>query len=283
MTDFTQLLNVFEIAMSPVSHPELHTHLNDEFFLCLAGEGWQHTAQKVTPMQKGDLFLFPEGQLHIGSGSRRAPCLGGVLNVKAELLPSLEGGDEAAQALAGLRRRAMAGDHRIPLSPAGAAAVQERFREMIAENRHKRVGYRCALVAGVQRLLLAVIREGRLPLPREGSPSRVDGRQRIAEVVRFLKTHFMYPVTIEQLTRMANLSRSHFHTLFRQVTGQTLVRHVNRLRIEHATRLLAEKGASTRRAAESSGFQSLSHFYYVLRRTTRRQPRDFRAAAGARR
>jgi AraC-like DNA-binding protein len=64
---------------------------------------------------------------------------------------------------------------------------------------------------------------------------------------------------------------------FRSVTGTSVVAHLNRLRIEHARRLL-RSGAAVVDAALASGFADVSHFYRRFKRLTGTSPARWAAS-----
>lgn len=102
-------------------------------------------------------------------------------------------------------------------------------------------------------------------LPDE--PGMTGGADAICATVRWLHTRFREPVTVEQLSRLAGLSRSKYTTAFQAVTGKKPLEYLNDLRIDKASKLLAETGLPLREIAREVGF---SDEYYFNKRFARR-------------
>ena len=67
-------------------------------------------------------------------------------------------------------------------------------------------------------------------------------------------------VSLDELARVVNLSRSRFAHLFRLETGVAPGRHLRDLRLQHARRLLETTLASVRDVMTAAGFRDPSHF-----------------------
>ncbi|OGV49252.1 MAG: hypothetical protein A2X49_10065 [Lentisphaerae bacterium GWF2_52_8] len=272
----------FEHSLSSTGIPVLHKHDSHEFFLCREGTGFQYTEKGATPMQPGDFFFFPEGQLHISGVESGQTSYVLVANLKeAYLSSSSEADSEAGLALRLLRQQAMRWRNKVLLSEKGARDIGLIFSELVEEGRQRRPGYRCAQKIAMLQMLLTVLREGQFAGERQGLP-RPRGAERIEEACRLLESNYMYPVSVSQLIRQLNISRSHFHALFSQVTGKSMLQYLNAIRVREALRILKEGDPSTAKIAAQCGFRSVSHFYYVLRMETGRSMRDLRSNAGLR-
>jgi AraC-like DNA-binding protein len=84
--------------------------------------------------------------------------------------------------------------------------------------------------------------------------------QRIARVIRILKTKFSEPIRVEDLAEMAHMSASSFHFHFKEVTTMSPVQYQKRLRLLEARRLLLVEGVDAASAAYRVGYESASQF-----------------------
>lgn len=150
------------------------------------------------------------------------------------------------------------------------------FSDMATECTHRDRGFSTAIQIAFQSLLLTILRDentGHL-FRQEIQPA--SGEERIGNVLRFLEQNYMSEVKVEDMADMACMSRSHFHAIFKQETGMSLMEYTNHKRIEAAQRLLTESDRPILDIALSCGFPSLSHFYHVFRCLVRRTPRQVR-------
>src|SRR5688500_19393642 len=83
------------------------------------------------------------------------------------------------------------------------------------------------------------------------------------------------PITPDCLARAIGLSRFHFSRLFRQSTGESPMRYVQRCRVEHAKRLINQGDLRMIEIAVSLGFYDQSHFSRWFRKLVGMTPRDF--------
>lgn len=61
----------------------------------------------------------------------------------------------------------------------------------------------------------------------------------IDQALLFLAKNFMKDVNLDSICKEVGLSKFHFHRLFKQATNETFLSYLHRLRMEHATHLLA--------------------------------------------
>jgi AraC-like DNA-binding protein len=106
------------------------------------------------------------------------------------------------------------------------------------------------------------------------TPWRETGTPRWLHAVRdHLEAHYASDVTVEQLARIAGVSRVHLTRAFMQAFGQPPHSHLNSVRLRAAKRLLAQ-GQSIAETAADAGFADQSHL-------TRRFKASFGVTPGA--
>ncbi len=108
--------------------------------------------------------------------------------------------------------------------------------------------------------------------------------ERIGRVISYLHEHYREQNAIRALTRIAALSRSSLHRLFRQQTGMTTTEYVSRLRIGNACALLINTDRAISLIADEGGYQNLANFNRQFKTMKGQTPREFRVrfrAAGS--
>jgi AraC family L-rhamnose operon regulatory protein RhaS len=91
-----------------------------------------------------------------------------------------------------------------------------------------------------------------------------------------LKTEFYAAVCIDNAARSVGLGRRRFTELFREITGESWRRHIHRLRMDYAEKLLASTERSVTSIAFECGFEELSHFHHSFKATYGATPVAFR-------
>ncbi|GIJ49286.1 AraC family transcriptional regulator [Virgisporangium aliadipatigenens] len=98
---------------------------------------------------------------------------------------------------------------------------------------------------------------------------REDARVRAA--IAYLHDRLDQPVSLADLAAHVRLSPFHFLRVFRRATGETPARYLRRVRIAHATRLLAG-GMTVGQVARRCGFSSPGHLSAAYLRETGVRP-----------
>ncbi len=84
--------------------------------------------------------------------------------------------------------------------------------------------------------------------------------QRIAEVLKLIKTNFAQPMRVESLAEQASMSPSSFHHHFKQVTSMSPLQYQKQLRLMEARRLMLAESYNAITAADRVGYESPSQF-----------------------
>jgi len=103
-------------------------------------------------------------------------------------------------------------------------------------------------------------------------------RAAIQEAIRFCKEHFAEPIGLSDVAKHIHLHPGYLCHLFRRQTGATLTKYLQGLRIGRAKKLLAETDRSIIDIAWASGFESISHFNHLFKKTVGMSPSAFRAS-----
>lgn len=107
--------------------------------------------------------------------------------------------------------------------------------------------------------------------------SKVPGTKEPAAIKRtreYLNENMSGKVSLEELSKIAGLSRYHLLRVFRQTTGLPPHSYHLQRRIEHAKRLL-RSGENFAETALQSGFSDQSHFTNTFRRYTGATPSQY--------
>ena len=94
----------------------------------------------------------------------------------------------------------------------------------------------------------------------------VRGNDGIRIALGYIRSHITKKLTIDELCDNAGLSKYYFVREFKRIVGDTPVVYINKLRCEHAKRLLDTGELSVGDVAEKCGFESLSYFGKIFKR-----------------
>jgi len=105
---------------------------------------------------------------------------------------------------------------------------------------------------------------------------RVEDRQRIDRVYRFVNSNFTGQLSLEAAARLVGMSASTFSRFFHRTSGKHFTAYVNELRIGSACRLLIETDRGISQIALEVGFGNLSNFNRRFLELKKMRPRDYR-------
>jgi len=108
------------------------------------------------------------------------------------------------------------------------------------------------------------------------SRNRVPHAQAIEELVQEMHREVGRVVSVGELARRAGLSASRFRVLFQRLTGCSVTRYQNQLRVRAAQDLLASGQLSVGQVADELGFRDVYYFSRLFKRITGQPPSAFR-------
>ncbi|MHC4915209.1 MAG: helix-turn-helix domain-containing protein [Planctomycetota bacterium] len=253
-----------------------HVHDHHEFLYVFDGRGTQLTERGEEGCGAGDFFFFPAGQRHQsyvapGKGFRAA-----VVSMRESLFAPGQDADRRCLSVLGQLRRRAERDNLLDLSAAGSEAVGRSMRALVGEFESRLPGHECAAKALMMDVLTAVLRDPRHRPEPAGSVAPLSHDALVEEVLWYLRTSYMSPVTVEDVLKFVPMSRSHFHAVFRRLTGKTLIGALREIRVERAGEMLAATDRGVLEVALACGFNSLSHFCHTFRALAGCSPREWR-------
>lgn len=94
--------------------------------------------------------------------------------------------------------------------------------------------------------------------------------------IGYIKTHFTERFSIPALAKRCALSESVYRRRFHQLTGQSPIQYISRLKIEKACQLLQSGDITPGQVSDFLNFHSISYFYRVFKASTGYTPNEYR-------
>ncbi|MFD2706579.1 phosphoenolpyruvate hydrolase family protein [Salibacterium lacus] len=100
-----------------------------------------------------------------------------------------------------------------------------------------------------------------------------------AEYVSFVKTYirsyYMYDITMQELAQMLNVTRPHLSSLFKQEMGLPFKQYLIEFRISRAKEIIQTDNLPLHAVAEMTGYQDYFHFSKIFKKYTGMSPAQF--------
>ncbi|MEP6845959.1 MAG: AraC family transcriptional regulator [Panacibacter sp.] len=99
---------------------------------------------------------------------------------------------------------------------------------------------------------------------------------RLSEVYKYITTNYFNEISLDEISKVANLSPTAFCRLFKQRTNRHFIEYLNEVRISNACKLLLETNLNVSEIAFQCGYKTLSNFNKIFRKTTGLSPKEYR-------
>ncbi len=116
--------------------------------------------------------------------------------------------------------------------------------------------------------------------PAKNSPGANINRkyiEKFLDVCDHINQHFSENLSLEEVASFAGFSKFYFTQLFKQFTGDSFYKYLNKRRIAYAEQLLIDPELSITEVAIRSGFNNLSSFIRMFKLMKNCTPTEFRA------
>jgi LacI family transcriptional regulator len=113
-------------------------------------------------------------------------------------------------------------------------------------------------------------------ITRKSSDIMAINHRGVARSLRFIMEHYHEPIGVEDLMKVAAMSRSGLYQAFLEHVGHAPGNELQRVRIDRARKLLVESRDKLEVVAEKCGYQSANTFWFAFRQATGMSPREYR-------
>ena len=251
---------------------EAHSHEFVELVLILHGKAHYRQSGSEAVLKRGDVLLVPRGDLHSYRGCEKLDLLN-ILYIPDMLpMPQLDAAGMTGFEL--FYQGRMEENHPVPLlrlEEARFAPLEAPALELAEECRLRRPGFQFHML-GLFMVLLGKLAR----MESSGMVVRKKDRNELPEVIAYLHRNFRRRITLEQLCRVGNVSRSSLMRNFARTVGTTPLRYQLELRISEAIQLLTMTGKSPGEIAFEVGFSDGNYFSRQFKKITGSSPQKYR-------
>ena len=252
-------------------HPQylmpLHWHRDWEFIRVLSGEFLAHLNNEEYRAEAGDVLIISGGTLHHGDPLN---CVYECVVFDPDMLRKRHG-----DACSDYLRPLLTGEAVVTNLPLhGDPCLQDRF-DLLFDTLQKQPPF---FELTVQGLLLEIFGQlyGKGVLTADKSRRIGHRSEVIISLVEWIDAHYAENITLEGLAEIAGMNEKYLCRIFKEFTGTTPIRYVNRLRIEIACTEMAVRQRRVTEAALESGFNDLSYFSRTFRQYRGCSPTEYR-------
>jgi AraC-like DNA-binding protein/mannose-6-phosphate isomerase-like protein (cupin superfamily) len=267
-------------AQHTPSHPHdltevEHSHDFCELVIVTRGHAMHRLEGSEFPVTAGDIFLLQGRQKHYFYDRENLDLINIMYDPEKMALPENElrrmPGYCAMFILEPAYRRLHRFASRLHLKRVPLAHAEMLAAEMEKECTQQHPGFEAILRAKLVELIVYLSRAYTATESTEA-----DALLRVGNVIGALENNFSKDWKLDDLTKIAHMSKSSLLTVFRKATGQPPIEYLVRLRIQKAMDLLRTTNLTITDIALEVGFNDSNYFTRQFRRVVGDTPRTYR-------
>lgn len=150
--------------------------------------------------------------------------------------------------------------------------VSSHIAFMIEEFTNKLNGYQTILRARFLELVVYLSRQ----YENQDHQKSQHNLMHLANAISFIEDHYLEPLSREEIAARSNMSVRHLNRIFKAYYQTTPFAYLQRLRLEHACRLLRTTNQPISEIADKSGFNDSNYFTRQFTKTLGLSPKAYR-------
>ena len=258
-------------------YPNWHYHPQYEIMLILESTGTRYVGDSITSFQAGDITIIGSNIPHLFRND--VEYFDRTTNHKSKAIVLYFSNDFVNGDFFNFREMKVIG-RLLDLSKRGIL-IQGRTKSEIAERLNKIVTEDGAVrLIDFIALLYYIASESEYKiLSSIDFANRINNENltKINKVFDYILNNFRGNISLEDVSKIANMSVANFCKYFKSHTNKTLVTFLNEIRIGYACRLLIEKkDLSISEICFECGFNNLTNFNIQFKKYKKMTPRSYR-------
>jgi AraC-like DNA-binding protein len=258
-----------------------HRHDFCELVIVTQGSAMHWLEGHNFPVTAGDVFLLQGQQRHYFHDRKNLNLINVMYDPEKVTLPENElrrmPGYCAMFILEPTYRRQHRFESRLHLTRIPLARAEQLVAGIEEECDGKEPGYEAILRARLIELIAYLSRAYTATETTEAG-----ALLRVGNVISEMENNFSKDWKLDDLLRIAHMSRSNLMRVFRNATGQAPIAYLMRLRIQKAMELLRNTDLSITEIALQTGFNDSNYFTRQFRKLTNESPSAYRKRISAR-
>lgn len=248
-----------------------HFHGAYEIYYLVSGERHYFIGTRTYDVTAGCLVFIGRFQPH--KTSQAGLCSHDRILINLDEGPFLDFAASAGEL--GLKEFFQSCQGVLPLKEEDRALAEGLFDEIAGELHLRQPGWRLAVQAALARLFILSKRRMAAfsppPPPTASAPHR-----KVDEAARLIAAHCCEPLSLEEVAGRLFLNKCYLSRIFKQVTGFTVSEYIHMNRLKKARELLTETSMGITEISEALGYDSITYFERVFKRSAGVPPLEYR-------
>ncbi|WP_163538083.1 helix-turn-helix domain-containing protein [Gracilibacillus sp. YIM 98692] len=251
------------MLMTSVKYIALHWHDRIEFVFVLQGKVNTIVGQEQHLLKKNDLILINSNEVHGVESTDENKLL--VLQIPISFIKKYYSNIEEVV----FHCQSSASDHQKDLN-----VIRELIVRLMLTIKSKGEGFDIKSHS----LLLDIIYNliSKYKVEKYTYINQNKDIERLTRITNYIQENYMHGVTLNEIAELENLTAPYLSRYFHQHIGQSFVKYLNSVRLEHAVRYITETDWPIIQIAMESGFTNLNTFHKLFKDTFKTTPYKYR-------
>lgn len=252
---------------------ELHWHKETEICCIKSGTGKYLINGINYSFSAGDIFIIGNNDIHLCHDDKE--LIMQVVMFDPILINSRTANSSDIEYLRYFSGDLCAECKKIEHSTECARLLSDILAEIEEEYNSEQKGYEMMIRSLLLRFFALVLRNNQ-DKPVSGKKLSANSAAKICSILQYIDLHYYEHIDLALLEQKFGFSRPYLCRIFKTMTGISPIDYIIRKRIDEAKRRLIETSVSILEISEECGFNSLSNFNSLFKRTTGCTPGNYR-------
>lgn len=255
---------------------DCHWHEEPEIFYCIAGETVFQVDTDYFTVKAGEAVFVDGGDLHAAHASGEAGCSFFSLVFDTQLLASAHYDAVQENLILPLQERKATFPRHIRHAETFEISLLHHIVSIMKGCSAQSPGYEGSVKGHLYLMLAEIIAEGKTCNRTASNRSESSKIERLKTVIHYIQHNYEHPIRLSELAALVPMSEGQFCRFFKSMTRQTPMDYINSYRIRQAVELLRQPERKISDVALEVGYDNISYFIRVFRKTMNCSPSEFR-------
>lgn len=273
MPDENFFVDIFKkVENSPGATFDLHWHEHLQFYYFTKGEAIIICNSKKIKVKSHDLVIINSNELHYAE-SLCDDLVYYVIKVDLSFIFSNQIDSCQTKFIAPLAQNLILFKNLVSNDKDVLNCIDKIIREYF----DKEIGFELAIKSCIYELIVLLLRRYvKKVFTEKEFNTQINNLKRFKGILEYVENNFTKKININELAAMANISNYHFCRTFKQITGNSAVYYINKLRIDKAVSLLSETDLNITEISLACGFDDSNYFSRIFKKYRIISPAEFK-------
>ncbi|MCA1292890.1 AraC family transcriptional regulator [Paenibacillus sp. alder61] len=255
---------------------DCHWHEEAEIFYCVEGETLFQIDTDYFPVRAGEAVFVDGSDIHAAHALGEAGCAFFSLVFDTNLLASAHYDAVQENLILPLQERKATFPRHIKRGDPCESGLLDHIVSIMKSCSDELPGFAGAVKGHLYLMLAETVGQGKTCNRTASNRSESSKLERLKTVIHYIQHNYENPIRLSELASLIPMSEGQFCRFFKSMTRQTPMDYINSYRIRQAAELLRDPERKISDVALEVGYDNISYFIRVFRKTMKCSPSEFR-------